>query len=356
MGRALEHERRPRSRLRRRMLGVTVGAAALAVVAAGCGGSSGSSSSSASGGTKVAGGTAVLAEPPSTTPNYIFPFTSSSYFSVVNSEDFQYLHVPAAVLVRQRRVPDAEHQPVARQRAGYNGNNVTITLKGWKWSNGETVTAAERGVLDPHAAGGRLHRLGRVRARRVPDQRVTNVKATNPTDDDHDDEQGLQPDLVHLQRAQPDHPDAAGLGPHGERAEPLHHHGSPTAPRSTPTWTASPRTCQLGVLAALAIVDGPWKLTRFNSDGNSTFVPNHSYSGSPKPKLAEFQEVPFTTEAAEYNVLQAAPERQQPEDRRRATCRPPTRRPSRPTPPSAPTRSTTSPSTRCTRGASTTSR
>ena len=56
MGRALEHERRPRSRLRRRMLAVTVGAAALALVAAGCRGSSGSGSST--GGTKTKGGTA----------------------------------------------------------------------------------------------------------------------------------------------------------------------------------------------------------------------------------------------------------------------------------------------------------
>jgi peptide/nickel transport system substrate-binding protein len=54
-----------------------------------------------------------------------------------------------------------------------------------------------------------------------------------------------------------------------------------------------------------SVVDGPWKLTSFNSDGNSTFVPNKAYSGSPKPRLAEFQEVPFTTETAEYNVLQA---------------------------------------------------
>jgi peptide/nickel transport system substrate-binding protein len=55
-----------------------------------------------------------------------------------------------------------------------------------------------------------------------------------------------------------------------------------------------------------SVVDGPWKLTSFNPDGNSTFVPNPSYSGSPKPTLSEFQEVPFTTEPAEYNVLQAS--------------------------------------------------
>jgi peptide/nickel transport system substrate-binding protein len=54
-----------------------------------------------------------------------------------------------------------------------------------------------------------------------------------------------------------------------------------------------------------SIVDGPWKLSAFNADGHVTFVPNKSYSGPVKPKLAAFKEVPFTTDSAEYNVLQA---------------------------------------------------
>jgi peptide/nickel transport system substrate-binding protein len=53
------------------------------------------------------------------------------------------------------------------------------------------------------------------------------------------------------------------------------------------------------------VVDGPWRLSSFNSDGNSTFVPNKAYSGPVKAKLAQFQEVPFTTDSSEYNVLQA---------------------------------------------------
>jgi peptide/nickel transport system substrate-binding protein len=53
------------------------------------------------------------------------------------------------------------------------------------------------------------------------------------------------------------------------------------------------------------IVDGPWKLSAFNADGHMTFVPNKSYSGPIKPKLAAFQEVPFTTDAAEYDVMQS---------------------------------------------------
>jgi peptide/nickel transport system substrate-binding protein len=52
-------------------------------------------------------------------------------------------------------------------------------------------------------------------------------------------------------------------------------------------------------------VDGPWKLQAFNSDGNSTLVPNPHYSGPVKPTLAQFKELPFTTDSAEYNVIQA---------------------------------------------------
>ena len=69
------------------------GMAAIAVTAAAC--SSGTSGTSnqpgTTGGTPVSGGTAVFALPPSTQPNYIFPFVSSSYFSVTNAETFQYL-------------------------------------------------------------------------------------------------------------------------------------------------------------------------------------------------------------------------------------------------------------------------
>ena len=52
-------------------------------------------------------------------------------------------------------------------------------------------------------------------------------------------------------------------------------------------------------------MDGPWKLTQFNSDGYVTMVPNKSYSGPDKPHLSQFEELPFTTDAAEYDVLRS---------------------------------------------------
>ena len=196
------------------------GLAAVAVTAAAC--SSGSSGTGnqpgTTGGTPVSGGTAVYALPPSTTPNYIFPFTSSSYFSVVNAEDFQYLMYRPLYWFGNGASPTLNTSLSLADAPVYNGKDVTITLKGWKWSNGETGERPGRPVLDPHAAGGRLQRLGRLRARRVPDQRVQR-QGNQRHDGDHDDEQGVQPDLVHLQRAQPDHPHAAGLGQDRVRAE-----------------------------------------------------------------------------------------------------------------------------------------
>src|SRR6516164_3070779 len=78
-------------RLRGRMtMAVGGGVVALALVAAGCSSSS-STTSGSSAQTKVKGGTAVYALPPSTTPNYIFPFTSPAYISVVNANYFTHL-------------------------------------------------------------------------------------------------------------------------------------------------------------------------------------------------------------------------------------------------------------------------
>ena len=51
------------------------------------------------------------------------------------------------------------------------------------------------------------------------------------------------------------------------------------------------------------VVDGPWKLSSFSTDGHVTMVPNTSYSGPVKPKLAAIKFVPFTSDSAEYTAL-----------------------------------------------------
>jgi hypothetical protein len=53
------------------------------------------------------------------------------------------------------------------------------------------------------------------------------------------------------------------------------------------------------------VADGPWKLTgHTGSGGTITFSANDSHFAG-KPHLSKFEELPFTSDAAEYNALRA---------------------------------------------------
>ena len=117
---------------------------ALAVAAcsssAGGSGSPGASSTGATG-AKVVGGTATWALPPNSVPNYIFPFSSSTYFSTVNFAEFQYLLYRPLYWFGNGASPTLNSSLSLADPPVYNGKQVTITMKCWKWSNGETINA-----------------------------------------------------------------------------------------------------------------------------------------------------------------------------------------------------------------------
>jgi len=178
MGPAPSQQAQPRSRLRSRFALVVVGAAALALVAAACGGS-GSSSSSSTGGTKVKGGTAVYALPPSTTPNYIFPYSSSADFSVSNISYLQQLLYRPLYWFGKGGTPNYNSSLSVANAPQFSGNNVTITLKHYVWSNGQPVTASNvmfwinMETAEPANYGGYTG---------FPASVVKNVKVVSPTE------------------------------------------------------------------------------------------------------------------------------------------------------------------------------
>lgn len=54
------------------------------------------------------------------------------------------------------------------------------------------------------------------------------------------------------------------------------------------------------------VVDGPWRLSGYSAaTGYAAFVPNAAYSGPDKPKIAKFEELPFTSDSAEYDALRS---------------------------------------------------
>jgi peptide/nickel transport system substrate-binding protein len=276
----------------------TVLAAALALAVTGCAGGIGRTPP---GVTPVTGGTAVLAEPPSTTPNYIFPFASSAYFSTINIWDLQSLLYRPLYWFGQNGQPTVNYSLSLAYPPAFNGSKVTITLKHYAWSDGTLVTAQDvmfwlnMELADPAGYGGFTG---------FP-MNVRDITAVSPTvitmvmDKPYSPTWFLDNDLSQI-IPMPQAWDQTASGPG---------HCATAAGGCTAVYdylNAQARDLSTYVTSPLwRVVDGPWRLSAFSADGHITFVPNTSYSGPVKPKLAEFQEVPFTTDSAEYDVLRS---------------------------------------------------
>jgi peptide/nickel transport system substrate-binding protein len=281
------------------MLVMTAGAVAVALAAAGC--ASNGSSAPPTGGTPVSGGTAVFAEPPATVPNYIFPFTSSTYISIININDFQYLMYRPLYWFGNGSQPTLNTSLSLANPPTFSGRSVTITLKHYMWSNGQPVTAQNvifwlnMELAEPSNYG----------AYTGFPANVSNIKAVSPTTLTMTMSKNFSPawfvynDLSQV-TPMPEAWDRTAAGPS---------QCSTNVKDCAKVYTyldAQSKALSTYVGSPLwSVVDGPWKLTSFNSDGHVTMVPNKSYSGPVKAKLSQFQMVPFTTDAAEYNVLQA---------------------------------------------------
>ena len=255
-------------------------------------------------GTPVTGGTAVWAEQPSSAPNYIFPFDSGTYASLSNTGQFQYLMYRPLYWFGNGTQPTLNNSLSLANPPTFNGNNVTITLKHYMWSNGTPVTAQNVMFwLNMEEAVGATD-YGSYTG--FPSTVVSNIKVVSPTELTMTMDKSYSPTWL------------------------LYNNLSQITPMPA-AWdrTASgPSNCAITVRDCAAvyaylnaqskdlnsyvgsplwsIVDGPWKLSAFNAGGHVTFVPNKSYSGPVKPKLSAFQEVPSASDAAEYGALQAA--------------------------------------------------
>src|SRR5215471_8228549 len=303
MGPAPQKQRSHRAgRLRGRMtIAVGGGVVALALVAAGC--SSGSSTSTPAAGTTVQGGTAVWALPPSTTPNYIFPFTSSAYISVYNLSTFSNLMVRPLYWFGKGSTPLIDSALSLAGQPTWSGNTATVTLKHYVWSDGTPVTSTDvmfwLNMLKAVGASDWGAYTG------FPDAFATSYKAISPTQFQMMAKKAYSHNWFlynNLAQITPMPPawDKTASGPA--------HCATKVSDCAAVYKYLDAQSKQLSTYASnplWQVVDGPWKLSAFNADGHVTFVPNTKYSGPVKPTLSQFKEVPFTTETAEYNVLRS---------------------------------------------------
>jgi len=288
----------------RRLAGL-LGACALGLGAC----SQGTGQPSGTGGAPVRGGVAYFAEQPLQPPTYIFPLVSGAYYTEENTSWFQTLMYEPLYWFGDGGRPTLDARLSVGDPPVYSGHDrvVTITLKAWRWSDGEHVTA--RDVLfwidllkantqdwASYVPGGFPDNVVRATVLSAQTIRLELDKAYNPTWFTYNELSQITPLPLAWDRTGP----AVAAGrrladttPAGARAV----YGFLNAEaRSPASYAASP---------VWSVVDGPWRLTSLTSDGRATFVPNTRYSGPDKPKLSEFVELPFTSADAELSVLRA---------------------------------------------------
>jgi peptide/nickel transport system substrate-binding protein len=275
----------------------------LALAASGCAATAGAGVGTTSQ-TPVSGGVVTYALPANAVPNYIFPFTSSQYFTQVNDNNLQLLLYRPLYLYGNGGLPYLNTKLSVANPPIYHGQVVTITLKHYRWSNGEAVNSGDV-LFWMHMMQANIKDWGAFVAGGIPDD-VENVRAVSSTEiqmtikgqysrtwfTDNELSQ-ITPMPKAWDRT------AAGQSDCTDNANDcVAVFSYLNSQAATPTsWVGS---------SLWKVVDGPWRLTGYSAQGELTFRLNSNYSGPlPLNHISEFQEVPFTSEEAEYNVLQA---------------------------------------------------
>ncbi len=289
-------------------LTMTVTAAALAAVVAACGGTT----SKVGGGSAVkgkpeSGGTATVAEPSGASPDDIFPLppaTNTNGYNVnLTMGEWPYLVYTGD---GAKSVINPRESLYSSLTWSDNDSVITIVLKSWKWSDGTTITARDfmfvYNLLKVNYNDWENYLPGLFPAD------VTKVETPN-----------THTVVIHLNRSYnpdfytddvlvwvpllPQHAwDKTSLtGKVGNYDQ--------TKAGATAVWNFLQK--QGSNIATFAtsplwkVVDGPWKLAQFQSDGYYSWAPNKNYSGPDKPALSKVIFTPFTTDAAEMDTLRS---------------------------------------------------
>jgi peptide/nickel transport system substrate-binding protein len=262
--------------------------------------------------TPTSGGLVRYALPANANIDYIFPFTPGNYFTVVNTDNLQYLLYRPLYWFGDKGLPYLNPKLSLAKPPEYHGQTVTIRMKhGYRWSNNERVTAQDvvfwmnmmKAVVKVSSS---TVNWGGYVPGDFPDN-VTNIKAkgqdvvTMTIKGKYSTRWFTYNELSQITPM----PMAWDRSGDNQKSNCTQKIGDCLAVfkyldrlgKNPDTWTKSP---------LWSVVDGPWKLTNRTSQGLLTFAYNNSYSGPvPEHHISGFQEVPFTSEEAEYNVLAA---------------------------------------------------
>ena len=269
------------------------------------------SSSTATSGPAVTKTTATFAEGPGAQPNYIFPLASLAYFSVANLSQFQFLMFrPLYWFGTNGQVQLNSSLSLADPPVySSDGKAVTITLKGWKWSDGTQITSRDIQFWQNLVTANKDNWAGSSPGEYPQNVTSTTISPTNPLQITFNLTQAYGSYFFtynELSQVTPlpqhvwDKESATGaVGNYDQTPA-----GAEAVFKFLDSQSKSIATYDTNPL--WQVVSGPWKLKSMDTVGNLSMVPNPGYGGPIKPTLTQFNEVPYTVQAAEFNELKSA--------------------------------------------------
>jgi peptide/nickel transport system substrate-binding protein len=283
----------------------------------------------------IVGGVVKWAEAPNAVPNFIFPYTPPAYFSATNGALIDTMWRPLYWPGSNTSVSIVPSLSLATLPV-FSGKTVTFHMTGYKWSDGESVDAQDFvfwmnmmkleytsfGGWFPGAIPATISSITTPNANTVV---ITLNKHVNPQWFTYNNLSIVTPlpmawDVT--AHGQKSGSQACGTAAYDTVAvktvkgapEPANTVArncvavfnfleqqagyDPLNPKKANDSYATYATNPLW-----QVVDGPFHLAAFNSTGFVALKPNLKYSGPAKAKIAEFEELPFTSDTSEYNAL-----------------------------------------------------
>jgi peptide/nickel transport system substrate-binding protein len=267
-------------------------------------------------GTPKQGGVVTWACAPGFPPAVIFPFTPAERMGTRNILEFQALMYRTLYYFGSTGTPDVDYTQSIGEEPEWSedGLTVTITVKPWKWSNGETLSAdnvlfwvnlmkvkgARYGEYVPGYFPDNLTSYGKLAEDKVfftfdkvyskhwvlynQLSTITPLpKSWDRTDEGPANASGGTADVEAVY--------AYLMAQQGDIVAEGNAHRTKWA--DSPVWS---------------VVSGPWRLKSYTLEGIVTFVPNEHYSGPNKPYLDEFRQVPTFSDEEQFKMLQAGPD------------------------------------------------
>jgi peptide/nickel transport system substrate-binding protein len=250
-------------------------------------------------------------------PAAIFPFTPPERVGIRNLFEFQVLmYRPLYWLGRHgEQGVDFDLSLAEPPQWSQDGRSVTVTLKPWKWSNGETI-CADNVMFWVNMMKVKASRLGMYAPGYLPDNLTSYEKVAEDSvrftfDKAYSKAWVLMNQLTLItpmpkawDRTAADVPanasaDIADIPAVYDYLVAEHGPWIDETNEARTRWPDSP---------VWSVVNGPWRLKGFGLDGVVTFVPNEHYSGPNKPYLDEFRQVPTDSDDEQYRRLVTEPD------------------------------------------------